>query len=74
MDDTKNTFTEAELFDILNDIYTFCFLDIEAGHALRIQDRVETQVERLMNHIETNVGGSILKRVCSAVSPATVGH
>jgi len=73
-DDTENTFTQAELFDILNDIYTFCFLEIEAGHELKIQNRVETQIERLMDRIETNVGGSILKRVCPTVNPTTIFH
>jgi len=62
-DDTENTFTATELFDTLNDIYTFCFTDVEAGQVLRTQNRVEAQIKRIMDHIEANTGGSIVKRL-----------
>lgn len=60
--DTENTFTETELFDALGDIYSFCFLDIEGGQILKTKGRVEKQIQQLMEHIEANIGGSILKR------------
>ena len=63
--DTETTFTETELFDALADIYAFCFLDVESGQVLKTKNRVETQIQRIMDHIEANVGGSIVKRVCS---------
>ena len=67
-EDTANTFTEVELFDALSDIYTFCFLDVEAGQVLRTQNKVEKDLKQLMDHIEANVGGgSIIKRVCPVV-------
>lgn len=65
--DTEKTFTEAELFDVLSDIYAFCFLDIEAGQILKTKSRVEAHIQQLMDHIEANVGGGIVKRVCSIV-------
>lgn len=61
--DTENTFTETELFEALSDIYSFCFLDIEGGQVLKTKNRVEVEIQRLMDHIEANVGGSIVKRV-----------
>jgi len=61
--DTENTFTETELFDVLSDIYAFCFLDIEGGQILKTKNRVETGIQQLMDHIEANVGGSIAKRL-----------
>ncbi|KAF9650781.1 heme peroxidase [Thelephora ganbajun] len=62
-DDIENAFTETELFDALSDIYAYCFLDIEAGQILKTQNRVETGIKRVMDHIEANVGGSIVKRL-----------
>ena len=67
-DDTEGTLTEAELFDVLDNIYTFCFLDVEAGQVLKLQNKVETQIKQLMDHIEANVSGSIIKRVCPTVN------
>ena len=63
--DTEKTFTEAELFSALSDIYAFCFLDIESGQILKTKKRVVTEIGQIMDHIEANVGGSIFKRVCS---------
>jgi len=65
-DDTESTFTEAELFDTLNAIYTFCFLDIEAGQVLRTQTKIEAQIQQILDHIEANAGGSIAKRLSVA--------
>lgn len=61
--DTDKTFTETELFEALSDIYAFCFMDIEGGQILKTKNRVETHIQQLMDHIEANVGGSIVKRV-----------
>lgn len=57
-----------ELFDTLNAIYTFCFLDIEAGQVLRTQTLIETQIRQILDNIESNVGGGIIKRVRLIVS------
>ena len=66
--DTKATFTEAELFDALGDIYALCFLDIESGQVLKTKNRVVTYIQQIMDNIEANVGGSIVKRVCPMMS------
>jgi len=62
-DDNEITFTETELFDTLNAIYTFCFLDIEAGQVLRTEKKIKAQIKQILDHIEANVGGSIDKRL-----------
>ena len=60
--DTEVIFTETELFDALRDIYTFCFLDVESDQVLKTKNRVVAQIQRIMDHIEADVGGSIVKR------------
>ena len=67
-DDNKTNFTETELFDTLNAIYTFCFLDIEADQVLRTEKKIKAQIKQILDHIEANVGGSIVKRVRPTVS------
>ena len=67
-DDNEITFTETELFDTLNAIYTFCFLDIEAGQVLRTEKKIKAQIKQILDHIEANVGGSLAKRVRSTLS------
>ena len=66
--DTKATFTEAELFDALSDIYALCFMDIESGQVWKTKNRVVTHIQQIMDNIEANVSGSIVKRVCPMMS------
>ena len=44
-------------------------MDIEGGQILKTKNRVEAQIQQLMNHIEANVGGSIVKRVSPIFFP-----
>jgi len=41
---------------------------------LRVESKVKAQIEQIMDHIEANVGGSIVKRVRAAVNPTIIHH
>jgi len=54
---------EAEPLVTLNVIYTFCFLDIEAGQVLRNKDKIDAQNRQILDHTEANVDGGIAELI-----------
>lgn len=52
------TYAPQELFDILSDIYSFIFLDIEPSKIRVTQYRVEKNIQTLLGHIKTYLGVS----------------
>ncbi|KXN87397.1 Psi-producing oxygenase A [Leucoagaricus sp. SymC.cos] len=57
---TKETpggeYTPDELFDILSDIYSFIFLDVETSKIRELQYKVEADIRKLLGLIKTYLG------------------
>ncbi|ESK84894.1 heme peroxidase [Moniliophthora roreri MCA 2997] len=51
----SGAFTPNELFEMLGDIYSFIFLDVETSRVRVLQAKVEAHVETLTDHIETGL-------------------
>ncbi|EKM81762.1 hypothetical protein AGABI1DRAFT_90139 [Agaricus bisporus var. burnettii JB137-S8] len=49
-------YTPTELFDILSDIYSFIFIDIEPSKVRVLQYKVEKQIKDLLDLIEIHLG------------------
>ncbi|KAK7049205.1 hypothetical protein VNI00_005806 [Paramarasmius palmivorus] len=52
---SSGVFTPNELFEMLGDIYSFVFLDVEMSRVRVLQARVQAHVETLTDHIETGL-------------------
>ncbi|THV05525.1 linoleate diol synthase [Dendrothele bispora CBS 962.96] len=48
----EGEFTAKELFEMLGDIYSFIYLDIEHSKIMVLQEKVKTHVEKLSHYIE----------------------
>ena len=70
-DGVESTLAEAELFNTLDAIYTFYFLDIETGQVLRTQTKIETQIKRILDDIEADADGNISR--CVYLTVALIG-
>ncbi|RDB20840.1 Linoleate 10R-lipoxygenase [Hypsizygus marmoreus] len=55
-------YTPQELYDILGDIYSFIFLDIEAAKVMVLGAKVSTHVRGLLGHIKGHLHGHGGKR------------
>jgi len=69
------SYTAAELFDILGDIYSFIFLDVEASKVMVLQETVKKQIHQLLHKIKDGLGGTVGRRISSLFAkPKTVEH
>jgi hypothetical protein len=80
-DHPHGSYTAAELFDILGDIYSFIFLEVEASKVMVLQETVKKQIHPLLHKIKAGLGrtvgtrGSIIGTLSSFFSkPKTVEH
>jgi len=58
--DDDGEYTAYELFEILDDVYSYFFDNVETSQVLALGNRVEKEVEKLLDQID--VGGSVFKR------------
>jgi cytochrome P450 len=68
--DQHGDYTASELFDILGDIYTFIFLDVEASKIKVLQAKVEKDIQKLLDLIKDGLGisvGGVLRRFFMAL-------
>jgi len=49
-------FTAVELYNMIGDIYSYIFLDVEASKFMVLQERVQSHVKVLIQHIESGFG------------------
>ncbi|KAG6813888.1 hypothetical protein H0H92_006295 [Tricholoma furcatifolium] len=63
---TKDTpdgeYTPQELYQILGDIYSFIFLDIEASKVMVLGEKVVTDIKNLLSRIKSHLGLGIINR------------
>ncbi|KZT10132.1 linoleate diol synthase [Laetiporus sulphureus 93-53] len=57
-DSKDGDYTPQELFDMLSDIYSFLFLDVEASKLLNLQRKVKTDIDKLLQLIKAGLRGS----------------
>ncbi|CCL98613.1 uncharacterized protein FIBRA_00615 [Fibroporia radiculosa] len=55
---SKGDYTPQELFDVLSDIYSFLFLDVEAAQLLKLEQKVRGDIDKLLRLIKVSIGGS----------------
>ncbi|KAF8159445.1 linoleate diol synthase [Crassisporium funariophilum] len=67
-------YTPSELYDILGDIYSFIFLDVEASRVMVLQQKVKTHVHDLLRLIKSGLGGTVGSRLSIAGIVGTVSH
>ncbi|KAF5387086.1 hypothetical protein D9615_002103 [Tricholomella constricta] len=70
-------YTPEELYQILGDIYSFVFLDIEASKVMVLRVKVTIHVRALLGHIKNHLGQGIMNRnsIASILSkPKKVEH
>jgi len=48
-------YTEAHLYEMITDIYSFLFLDVDPSKAMNLEGRVKEHIKDLQRHIKTNV-------------------
>jgi hypothetical protein len=75
------SYTAAELFDILGDIYSFIFLDVETSKVMTLQETVKKQIHQLLHKIKAGLSGTVGRRasIIGSISnlfskPKTVEH
>ncbi|KAF8809484.1 linoleate diol synthase [Phlegmacium glaucopus] len=61
-DHHHGAYTPSELFDILGDIYSFIFLDVEASKVMVLQDKVKEHIHHLLHLIEDGLCGTVGSR------------
>ncbi|KAF8473705.1 linoleate diol synthase [Russula ochroleuca] len=54
-DDSWGDYTEPQLYDMITDIYSFLFLDVDSAKALNLEERVKEHITDLQRHIKANV-------------------
>ncbi|KAF8074859.1 linoleate diol synthase [Lyophyllum atratum] len=55
-------YTAEELYQILGEIYSFIFLDIEASKVMVLGAKISTHVKTLLGHIKGHLGSGIINR------------
>jgi len=50
-------YTESELYDVLSDIYTYIFLEGDAGRQMVLEAKVKKEVNKLISHIKGHLTG-----------------
>jgi len=48
-------YTESQLYEMITDIYSFLFLDVDASKALNLEERVKAHITDLQRHIKANI-------------------
>ncbi|KAI9456900.1 linoleate diol synthase [Russula earlei] len=48
-------YTESQLYDMLTDIYSFLFLDVDLSKGLNLEERVKKYLGDLQRHIKANI-------------------
>ncbi|KAF9259925.1 linoleate diol synthase [Marasmius fiardii PR-910] len=74
----SGSFTVTEFYDMLGEIYTYIFLNVEASQVMVLQEKVEGHVQKLLDAIESGLHlglkrlsiSSILDRIISFFSRA----
>ncbi|KDQ61436.1 hypothetical protein JAAARDRAFT_203950 [Jaapia argillacea MUCL 33604] len=61
--DGPGLYTEAQLYDILGNIYGHLFLDSDPSKAISQKIQVKSQVKELVNHIKENLPASVSGRL-----------
>ncbi|GBE86547.1 Linoleate 10R-lipoxygenase [Sparassis crispa] len=65
-------YTPQEMFDMLSDIYSYLFLDVEAAKALKLAEKVKTHIEKLRHDLMCTFGGA--SRLSIAGLLETISH
>ncbi|KAL0567802.1 hypothetical protein V5O48_014195 [Marasmius crinis-equi] len=53
--DSYGTFTAGELYDMLGEIYTYIFLNVEASKVMALQEKVAGHISKLVDEIESGL-------------------
>jgi len=61
-DHPHGPYTATELFDILGDIYSFIFLDVEASKVMVLQETVKKHIHHLLHQIKAGLGSTVGRR------------
>ncbi|KAI0291817.1 linoleate diol synthase [Russula brevipes] len=54
-EDSWGDYTESELYEMITDIYSFLFLDVDASKAMNLEARVKEHIRDLHRHIRGNI-------------------
>ncbi|EGN96758.1 hypothetical protein SERLA73DRAFT_93339 [Serpula lacrymans var. lacrymans S7.3] len=65
-------FGEQELYDMLGEIYTYVFLDVEQSKYMVLQEAAKGHVEKLLHHIKGALGGPVSNRISIAGLVGTI--
>ncbi|KAF5350259.1 hypothetical protein D9758_007813 [Tetrapyrgos nigripes] len=57
----------TEMYDMLGDIYTYIFLDVEHSKIMLLQEKVKTHVEKLCGYIESGTSSGGLRKLFEAI-------
>jgi len=52
---SRGCYTEEELYDIISDIYSYIFLEVEASKQLRLKAKVKADIAKLLRHIDDSI-------------------
>ncbi|EMD39204.1 hypothetical protein CERSUDRAFT_112882 [Gelatoporia subvermispora B] len=58
--DSEGDYTSQQLFDMISDIYSFLFLDVEESKLMTIESTARSSVQNLLQIIKRSYGGSRL--------------
>ncbi|KAI0923759.1 hypothetical protein AcV5_009223 [Taiwanofungus camphoratus] len=76
-DSSDGLYTPQQLFDVLGDIYSYLFLDVEASKVLKLQQQVKADIDQLLHHIKSAFGGASrlsLYGIVETISEIFLGH
>ncbi|KAF8653539.1 hypothetical protein AX16_003904 [Volvariella volvacea WC 439] len=59
-------FTADELFEMLGDIYSFIYLDVEASSVMILQKKAHEHVHTLLDHIRGRLNSNLARRISIA--------
>ncbi|KDR80737.1 hypothetical protein GALMADRAFT_1103751 [Galerina marginata CBS 339.88] len=65
-------YTAAELYDVLGEIHSFIFLNVEASKLMVLQEKVKTNVHKLLRLIKEGLGEEVGSRLSIAGIVGTV--
>jgi cytochrome P450 len=52
-------YTDSELYDILGDIYSYIFLEGDAGKNMVLEEKVKAEIQLLVSHIKSHITGRL---------------
>ncbi|KAI0306151.1 linoleate diol synthase [Multifurca ochricompacta] len=53
--DAPGDYTEAELYEMITDIYSFLFLDVDPSKSMNLEAKVKEHIRDLQRHIKANI-------------------